>query len=145
MEEKIDRGMMKYCVIGNIVKEHDDEDGKRRYGTACFPGGRKVYISRRLWENEEVTVMGLNRFMNKYALERVPLALIDNIRFSKTFNTHVLELMRNDYFESEDMWWLYKDEDKTGAMEFAKLLIRVKTGNKDALEQYMEDVMYRFM
>ncbi len=144
MENKIVKGMMKYCVIGNIAKKHDDENGLKRYGTACFPGGRKVYISRRLWQNEEVTVMGLNRFMNKYALERIPLALIENIRASKTFNIHVLELMRND-LESEDMWWLYKDEDKIGAQKYADLLNQVKSGDKEVLEQYIEDVMYRYM
>ena len=35
--------MMKYCVIGNIVREHQDENGIVRYGTVCYPGGRKIY------------------------------------------------------------------------------------------------------
>ncbi len=34
--------MMKYCVIGNIVKEHVDNAGILRFGTRSFPGGRKV-------------------------------------------------------------------------------------------------------
>lgn len=135
-------GMMKYCVVGNIVKEHLDENGMTRYGTAAFPGGRKIYISRRLWD-DGVVVMGLNRFKSRYAFETVPLALIENIRFSKTFSSKVLELMRNDS-EFPDMWWLYKEEDKIGATEFAQLLNRIKSGDSDAYEQYKRNVMERF-
>ena len=64
-------GMIKYGVIGNIAKEHIDENGVVRYGTASFPGGRKVYISRRLWKTG-VVVMGLIRFKNRYSEEVVP-------------------------------------------------------------------------
>ena len=134
MDNKIKPGMMKYCVIGNIVMEHVDKEGITRYGTAAFPGGRKAYISRRLW-GDEVTVMGLNRFKSRYAFEKVPLALIDNIRFSKTFDRKVIDLMANTD-EYPDMWWRYKEEDKKGADEYAQLLNRVKAGNKQALEEY---------
>ena len=71
MDNVIKLGMMKYCVIGNIVMEHLDENGVLRYGTASFPGGRKVYISRRLWDNG-VAVIGLNRHKSRYATETVP-------------------------------------------------------------------------
>lgn len=142
MNNGIKPGMMKYCVVGNIVMKHPGKDGKTLYGTASFPGGRKVYISRRLWE-DEVTVMGLNRFKSKYALERVPLAWIENIRASKTFSPRVLELMTNTE-EFPDMWWLYKEEDKTGSEEYAQILNRVKAGDKEALEQYDRSVMERF-
>ena len=142
MDKGIKPGMMKYCVIGNIVMEHPDENGVIRYGTAPFPGGRKIYISRRLWENE-VTVMGLNRFKSRYVLERVPLAWIENIRFSKTFEPRVLELMANT-IEYQDMWWGYKEEDKKGAMDYAQLLNRVKSGDHEAFEQYTHDVMAQF-
>ena len=119
-------GMMKYCVVGNIVMEHPDENGFVRHGTAPFPGGRKVYISRRLWK-DEVTVLGLNRFKSKYSLERIPLAWIENIRFSKTFKPKVLEFMAE--MRDTDMWWLSEEEDKRGAMEYAQLLNRVKAGD----------------
>ena len=142
MDKGIKPGMMKYCVIGNIIMEHPDENGVIRYGTASFPGGRKVYISRRLWK-DEVTVMGLNRFKSRYALEKIPLAWIENIRFSKTFEPRVLELMINTD-EFPDMWWLYGEEDKTGAMEYAHLLNRLKDGDEEAYEQYKRDVMARF-
>ena len=143
MGSGIQPGMMKYCVVGNIVMEHLDENGITRYGTVPFPGGRKVYISRRLWEDEEVTVTGLNRFKSKYILEKIPLAWIENIRFSKTFDPRVLELMENN-IEHRDMWWLYKEEDKKGAEEYAQILQRVKDGDKEALARYTNDVMEEF-
>ena len=129
---------MKYCVVGNIVKEHKDENNVVRYGTKCFPGGRKVYISRRLWDNNAV-VLGLNRF-GRYVEEAVPLDLIENIRFAKAFKPGVLRLM-NDWDGAWDMWWQFKEEDKIGAIEHADLLNRIKNGDKEAFEQYDRDVM----
>ena len=142
MSSDIKPGMMKYCVVGNIVMEHPDEDGVTRYGTASFPGGRKVYISRRLWD-DGVVVMGLNRHKSRYTTETVPLAWIENIRFSKTFDPKVLELMRNTD-EFPDMWWLYKEEDRVGAAKYAQTLNRVKSGDHEALDQYNREVMERF-
>lgn len=142
MDTRMKPGMMKYCVIGNIVMEHSGKDGIPRYGTASFPGGRKVYISRRLWENE-VVVLGLNRHKSRYVEERVPLAWIENIRVSKTFDIKVLERMTNTH-ECPDMWWLYKEEDRIGATEYAEILSRVKSGDKEALDRYNRDVMERF-
>lgn len=136
--------MMKYCVIGNIVKEHVDNAGILRFGTRSFPGGRKVYISRRLWGDVgEVTVMGLNRYKTSYSLERVPLKLIDNIRCSRTFEQGVVRLMQNDS-ESENMWFLYRDEDKAKAEEYVRILNLVKLGDMTAFNQYYRDYMYRF-
>lgn len=142
MANGIKPGMMKYCVIGNIVMEHPDKDGIIRYGTASFPGGRKVYISRRLW-GDKVVVLGLNRYKSRYAMENVPLAWIENIRLSRTFDPQVLDLMSNTG-EFPDMWWLYKEADRIGATEYAQILNRVKGGDKVALEQYTQGVMERF-
>jgi len=46
--------------------------------------------------------------------------------------------------EFPDMWWRYKEEDKTGAMKYAQLLNRLKAGDKEAFEQYKCEVMARF-
>lgn len=134
--------MMKYCVIGNIAMQHYDNNGIIRYGTASFPGGRKVYISRRLW-GDEVTVLGLNRFKSRYTIESIPLAWIENIRFSKTFDPEILELMVNTD-EFPDMWWRFKEEDKLGAKKYAQTLIKVKEGDMQALEEYNREVMEQY-
>ncbi len=88
-------------------------------------------------------MLGLNRYKSRYAEERIPLAWVENIRFSKTFDVRVLERMRNTH-ECPDMWWLYREENRIGAAEYAKILNRVKSGDKEALEQYNRDVMNRF-
>ncbi len=140
-------GMMKYCVVGNIVREHIDGDGVIRYGTKAFPGGRKVYLSRRLWGDAvppEVLVMGLNRYKSRYTLERVPLDLIGNIRLSKTFKPRILELMAYDP-EYPEMWWGHREEDRIGAGEYVRLLDRIKAGDREASERYMREVMSNYL
>lgn len=134
--------MMKYCVVGNIVMTRIDENGIERYGTAAFPGGRKVYISRRLWDRG-VVVMGLNRHKSRYAEEVVPLDCLENIRPSRTFSPQIIEHMMNTE-EYPDVWWRYKEEDKIGSEEYADLLNRIKCGDLEAYEQYKRDVMWRF-
>ena len=87
--------------------------------------------------------MGLNRFKSKYVYEKVPLAWIENIRFSRTFDPGIMKLMSNND-EFPDTWWSYKEEDRVGAEEYAQILNRVKAGDKAALDQYNQDFMYRF-
>ena len=101
--------------------------------------GEERFISRRLWE-DSVTVMGLNRFKNRYVTERVPLSLIENIRFSRTFKKNIIENMTNT-IETIDMWWRYKEEDRIGAKKYAQLLNRIKNGDKEAAEWYKREVM----
>ena len=85
-----------YAIVANIVREHTDKDGIVRYGTRIFPGGRKVYISNRLWlEDKTVTVMGLNRYKTRYELERVPFALLENIRSKREHDPLVLKVMES--------------------------------------------------
>ena len=115
---------------------------RHSYIINIFKCGKPVYISRRLWDNG-VAVIGLNRYKSRYATETVPLAWIENIRFSRVFDPSVLEIMTNTD-ELLDMWWLYKNANKVGAAEYAQILNRVKSGDKEALAQYKRDVMERF-
>ncbi len=135
MGEWIKPGMMKYCVIGNIVKEHVDENGILRHGTASFPGGRKVYISKDLWE-DSVFVLGLNRYKSRYVYDRIPLDRIESIRYSKTFKPRVLELMENNS-EFLNTWWTHKDSDLEETIQFVRTINRIKAGDRLALEEYL--------
>ncbi len=134
VDKEINPGMMKYCVVGNIVKEYIDENGVLRHGTKAFPGGRKVYITKVLWK-DGVTVMGLNRYKSRYIYEDVPLACIENIRASKTFKPSILKLMENNS-EFPNTWWLYGDEDRQGVTAFVEMINRVKTGDLAPLSEY---------
>ena len=101
----------RYCVIGNIIPEHIDEEGILRYGTRAFPGGRKVYLSKSFWsEDGTITVMGLNRFKSKYTTEHISVNLITNIRRSKVFAKRPLQIMGD--IEFSITWWGNTPEEK---------------------------------
>lgn len=100
MEEKND---WRFCAVGNVKPQHTDENGKILYGTKAFRGGTKVYIDDRGWDTNggEAAVIGLNRF-GRYAVESIPINLIENIRVQRVFKPTVLEIM--DYLEAMDGW-----------------------------------------
>ena len=52
-------------------------------------------------DQKEFGVIGLNRF-GKYVTERVPIHLIENIRWQAVFKPTVIEIM--DYLERADGW-----------------------------------------
>lgn len=97
----MDNKNWRFCAVGNIKEQHTDENGNVLYGTIAFTGGTKVYIYDLCWglNKGETTVIGLNRF-KRYAVENVPINLIENVRFQRIFKPKVLEIM--DYMESMD-------------------------------------------
>lgn len=135
MDHGLQPGMMKFCVAANVVRERTEEDGTIRHGTPAYPGGRKVYVAKHLrLDPDVVCVLGMNRF-KKYVYNYIPLGWIENVRPDKTFNLHLLTLMR-DNFENFDMWWGYREEDRQGVALFAEVLNRLKAGDRTAAEQY---------
>lgn len=93
----------RFCAVGNIKSQHTDKDGQVFYGTKAFSGGTKVYIDDRTYpvNGESVSVIGLNRF-GRYAVESVPINLIENVRIQRVFKPTVLKMM--DYLEVMDGW-----------------------------------------
>ena len=109
----------RYCVVGNIVKTHIDENGTLRYGTVAYSGGTKVYLCGRLWERgrEKISVLGKNRF-NRYEITEVSPKLIENVRCKRVFRPHILWFMNN--WECTDLWWNNAPEEKTKTEEFVR-------------------------
>ncbi len=107
----------KYCVVGNIVKTHSDENGVVRYGTPAFTGGTKVYLCGKYWDNtyDTITVIGLNRG-KKYQTNHIAPHLIENVRCSKVYNPAILDIMNN--LEFEDWWWGNQKKDKIETIDF---------------------------
>lgn len=93
----------RFCVVGNIKKQHLGEGEVVLYGTRAFAGGTKVYIyDETLGLNDgKITVVGLNRF-RRYAVESVPIDLIENVRLQKIFKPGVLAVV--DGLASMDGW-----------------------------------------
>ena len=109
----------KYCVIGNVVKTHVDDNGVLRYGTSSFAGGKKVYLCGVFWDfsRDTIPVIGLCRG-KRYLVQDVPVNLIENVRCSRAYNPAVLEIMNN--FEFWDCWWGDSKEDKKATEEFVE-------------------------
>ena len=97
-----DNKAWRFCAVGNIKKQHI-ENGEVFYGTKAFVGGAKVYIcDATLGVNKgEISVLGLNRF-RRYAVEGVPINLIENVRLQRIFKPGVLEVM--DGLTAMDGW-----------------------------------------
>ena len=126
----------RFCVVGNIVKTHLDDEGVIRYGTKAFTGGTKVYIPWK-WnyidDREGTFVIGMNRF-HRFALEPVDFELLENIRFQIVFKTKVLEIIGwEEAIEGCDSWGRTAD-DKRGAKAFAERL----SARVDELKQNAE-------
>ncbi len=111
----------RFCVAGNIVKSHLDEEGVLRYGTKAFTGGTKVYLDGKGWKElpSTICVIGQNRF-GRYVLERIPITLIENVRCQRVFKRTVLAIM--DHLEWMDnwSWWCRTAADRREAEAFAE-------------------------
>ena len=119
----MDNKNWRFCVSGNVVKTHNDENGILRYGTKAFAGGTKIYLAGKYWDESrtDIGVIGQNRF-GRYVVEGVPLELIENIRFQRVYKPVVLEIM--DYLEVMDgwEWWKRTAEDRREAIAFAEMM-----------------------
>ena len=139
MYKEIKPGMMKYGIIANIKKDlYTDEEGMLRRGTKAFPAGRKVFLSRYIWE-DGVVCLGLNRYKSRYSEALVPWNMIENVRCAKIFNTRVLWCMV-DYGEFPDKWWTHNKEDETKSKDFAGIINQILAGNTDLLAKHLEEI-----
>lgn len=111
----------RFCVVGNIVKTHYDEEGIIRYGTKAFPGGTKVYINGKYHSesSKRIEVIGLNRF-KRYECEYIPIDLIENCRVQTVFRKNIVGIM--DWQEDLDgcPWWGRTADDRRDAKAFAE-------------------------
>jgi hypothetical protein len=111
----------RFAVVGNIVKQHLDDEGVMRYGTKAFTGGTKVYLCGKglCPDTKTVEVIGLNRF-HKYVIEFVPVGLIENVRFQTIHKRGLLNIL--NYEENIEGWneWKRTADDKREAQSFAK-------------------------
>lgn len=113
----------RFGVVGNIVREHQDENGETYYGTKEFVSGTKVYIDGKYWDydcpEKTIDVIGLNRF-HRYSLERVPLERIENVRFQLIRNTRMLSIIKREEDMEGFCYWGRTSQDKKEAKEFAR-------------------------
>ena len=111
----------RFGVVGNIVREHMDDNGIIRYGTKAFKGETKVYIYGITWipGNKEVSVIGRNRF-GRYAYESVQVELVENIRCQRICKPAVLEIMDYDQAVEGARWWKRTADDRRACEAFVE-------------------------
>ena len=122
----------RFCVVGNVTKQHKGEDGKTYYGTKAFKGGTKRYIYSTYWYEgkKDIAVIALNRF-GRFIFESVPVDLIENVRVKTVFEPKVLELMEADEV-CEGMEWLGRTKaDKRRAEQFVEMWNREIISNNN--------------
>ncbi|MCH5180161.1 MAG: hypothetical protein J1F32_02985 [Erysipelotrichales bacterium] len=118
MEEKTE---WKFGVAANIVHSHTDEDGNVYYGTKAFTPGTKVYLDGKFWnsKSDDIFVIGRNRF-GRFVHERVPVALLENVRTQRIYHPKVLKIMKHLEFLDGWEWWENTIEDKKDTKRFVK-------------------------
>ncbi len=133
-------GMQKYCVVANIVTKRVDENGVERNGTAAYPGGRKVYVSKIFSYNRDcIKVVGMNRF-KKYVYGFVPFDAITNIRPGRTFSKTIIGLMTDDVIDGIcNEWFGYKEEDCIATELYANILNNAQNGDTEFLEVFLDN------
>lgn len=108
-----------YCVVGNIVKAHLDDNGMLRNGTPAYPGGARVYLRGKQWDStqKEIVVLGLTRG-KRYQAHEVPTTLIENVRCAKAYIPRILDFMGDP--EYSDSWWGCTEEDRASTEAFVE-------------------------
>lgn len=124
LKEVMESQKWKYAVAGNIKKTRIDENGILRYGTSAFRGNTKVYLCGRLWDirlpgdnKKQIAVLGLTRGRS-YQVYRVPIELIENVRFTRVYKPGILHIMSDPEFA--ECWWGNTDEERSDALAFVK-------------------------
>ena len=113
----------RFCAVGNVVKQHCDEQGNTYYGTIALTGGTKIYIYDASWELNPgtISVIGLNRY-KRFAWESVPIELIENIRLQRIYDPKILELMHISEWMEGATWRGRTAADKKHLISFIEAM-----------------------
>ncbi len=106
-----------WCLVGNIVKKHEyGEEHEIKYGTKQFSCGTKVFLAPSQWGDgyENIVVIGLPRYGNKYIEVITRSEYVENYRMKKVFKPAVLKRMCS----SQYLWWGDTEEDRREIIEY---------------------------
>lgn len=111
----------RWCLVGNIVKEHPfGEEKERRQGTKHFAPGAKVYCAQSMWGDgyESIGVLGTPRHGKKYIEIIMERKRIENFRIQKTYNPQILDIMKQRHYS----WWSNTDKDREDILRYLRWL-----------------------
>lgn len=103
-EEKITEQEWQWCLVGNIVAEHEyGENHELRFGTKQFPPNAKVFVNLVYggMGHENVLVIGTPRHSGRYIEIVISRKYVRNFRLQKVYKPAVLKRMK----QSEWDWW----------------------------------------
>ena len=111
----------RFGVVANVCKSHTDGKGNVFHGTKAFPGGTKVYLSGKNWDDakEHIEVIGQNRF-GRYALETIPVTLLENVRPQRIFKLTVLSIIDSIENMDGELWWDRTAADRKDTLAFVE-------------------------
>ena len=122
MDDTKTKQAWRWCIAGNIVKSHEDENGVTRYGTKAFSGGTKVYYfgyCSGCRFGKMIGVIGKNRF-GRWAFEDVYVEHIENVRVQQVFTPRVLSIIGSAEWMDGYICWNQTPEDKAEAQNCAE-------------------------
>ena len=100
-----------WCLVGNIVQEHEfGEEREIKYGTKQFSRGTKVFLAPAQWGDgyENIVVIGLPRYGNRYIEVITRSDYIENYRMQKVYKPAVLKRMCSSQYR----WWGDTEKDR---------------------------------
>lgn len=110
-EEKSDEQEWRWCLVGNIVGEHEyGEDHELRCGTKQFRPGAKVFVNLIYggMGHECILVIGTPRRSRRYIQIVISRKYVCNFRLQKVFKPVILKQMN----QSKWKWWGNTDSDQ---------------------------------
>lgn len=108
-EEKIPEPEWQWCLVGNIVNEHEyGENHEIKYGNKQFRPGAKVFVNLVYggMGHENILVIGNPRHSRRYIEVVIARKYVENFRIQKVYKPKVLERIKN----SKWYWWGNSDE-----------------------------------
>lgn len=118
-EETANDTEWRWCLVGNIVEEHEfGEEHVIKYGTKHFRPGAKVYINLVYggMGHENILVIGVPRHSKKYIEIVISRKYVCNFRIQKVFKPAVLKMMSASKWD----WWDNSDETRETLLKCAE-------------------------
>ena len=106
-----------WCLVGNIVQEHEyGEKHEIKFGTKQFSRGTKVFLAPIQWGDgyENIIVIGLPRYGNKYIEVVTRSKYVENFRMKKVYKPAILKRMCSSQYR----WWSDTENDRKEIVKY---------------------------
>ena len=119
MRENEQKYSPRWCLVGNIVKNHvSGEQKEMLLGTKQFQPGARVFVAPFQWGDggEKVIVIGVPRHTKQYIEVIMQSVYITNYRLKRVYAPTILKKMEMSKFQ----WWGDTEQDKAQILQFVE-------------------------